>query len=83
MLVHSASIILSMPNLIVPHLFSFDLLYYSPVLSMAAGEWQLIETNPLSKVKKFRESQGRVRFLSEQERDSFLAIRACSIQINT
>jgi len=53
----------------------------SPVLSMAAGEWQLIETNPLSKVKKFKESQGRVRFLSEQERDALLD--ACRKSKNT
>lgn len=53
----------------------------SPVLSMAAGEWQLIETNPLSKVKKFKESTGRVRFLSEKERDALLD--ACRASKNT
>jgi integrase len=44
----------------------------SGVLSKAAGEWSYIETNPMSKVKKLNEPEGRIRFLSEQERDALL-----------
>jgi len=44
----------------------------SPVLTKSAGEWGYIETNPMAKVDKLDEPEGRVRFLSETERDSLL-----------
>jgi integrase len=44
----------------------------SAVLSKAAGEWGYIEANPIGKVKKLSEPEGRVRFLSEKERDALL-----------
>lgn len=44
----------------------------SAVLSKAAGEQGYIETNPMSKVKKLDEPEGRIRFLSESERDALL-----------
>ena len=34
----------------------------------AAREWGWVEDNPVRRVKKFRESRGRVRFLSDTER---------------
>lgn len=45
----------------------------SAVLAKAAREQDLIETNPMSKVKKLTEPEGRVRYLSEAERDALLA----------
>jgi integrase len=47
----------------------------SHALSVAANEWQWIATNPMAKVKRPRLPQGRVRFLSDEERDRLL--RAC------
>jgi len=44
----------------------------SVVLSKAAGEWGYIENNPMSRVDKLTEPEGRVRFLSESERDALL-----------
>ena len=44
----------------------------SVVLSKAAGEWGYIETNPMAKVGKLDEPEGRTRFLSESERDALL-----------
>jgi integrase len=44
----------------------------SAVLSTASNEWQWIELNPVRKVKKFTEPKGRVRFLSDDERESLL-----------
>ena len=37
----------------------------SSVLSIASNEWEWIELNPVLKVKKYKESKGRVRFLSD------------------
>ena len=44
----------------------------SAVLSKAAGEQGYIEINPISKVKRLEEPEGRIRFLSEEERDALL-----------
>jgi len=48
------------------------LISISSVLSKAAGEQGYIEVNPMSRVKKLDEPEGRIRFLSEQERDALL-----------
>src|ERR1039457_610302 len=48
------------------------LISLSGVLSKAAGEQGYIETSPMTKVKKLDEQIGRIRFLSEQERDALL-----------
>ncbi len=45
----------------------------SCVLSTAANEWQWIEVSPMAKVRKLKESQGRVRFLDDNERTRLLA----------
>lgn len=42
--------------------------YMSAVFGKARKEWHLVEQNPFSSIKKFREPQGRVRFLSSEER---------------
>lgn len=47
----------------------------SHVFSVATREWGLCEENPLRKVSKMREPRGRVRFLSDEERDKLL--QAC------
>lgn len=47
----------------------------SHALSVAANEWQWIASNPMAKVKRPRLPQGRVRFLSDDERERLL--RAC------
>lgn len=47
----------------------------SCVLQMCAGEWQWLETNPARKIKREKEAPGRVRFLSEDEREKLL--KAC------
>lgn len=47
----------------------------SHAFSVAAKEWEWIEQNPMLKVKKPREPRGRVRFLSDDERDRLL--KAC------
>jgi integrase len=43
-----------------------------PVLSACVKEWQWMDSNPMEKVAKGKESRGRVRFLSEDERNSLL-----------
>lgn len=45
---------------------------FSHALSVAANEWQWIAANPMAKVKRPRLPQGRVRFLSDQERERLL-----------
>jgi len=47
----------------------------SNALSVAAGEWEWIDANPMHKVKKPRLPQERVRFLNHEERECLL--RAC------
>jgi len=44
----------------------------SPVFTLAVNEWQWIEDSPMRKVKKPKESRGRVRFLDEFERNRLL-----------
>jgi integrase len=45
------------------------------VLNIAMNEWEWISENPVGRIKKYKEGRGRVRFLSEEERNSLL--RAC------
>ena len=47
----------------------------SHVFTIAVKEWGWIEDSPMDKVSKLKESRGRVRFLSQEER--FLLIDAC------
>jgi integrase len=46
----------------------------SHLLNTAIREWGWIETNPISKVAKPREPRGRVRFLSDSEREHLLSV---------
>ena len=45
----------------------------SHVFTIASKEWGWVDSNPLSKVRKLTEARGRVRFLSDDERDRLLA----------
>lgn len=45
----------------------------STVLTKATKEWQWIDENPMRKVTKLKEPRGRVRFLSDDERNSLLS----------
>ena len=45
----------------------------SHALGVAAREWGWIDENPCAKVRSLTEPRGRVRFLSETERDNLLA----------
>lgn len=47
----------------------------SHVYSIAVREWEWLDTNPMSKVSKLKEPRGRVRYLSEEEREALL--QAC------
>lgn len=42
------------------------------VLNVAMNEWEWINQNPVSRIKKYKEGRGRVRFLSDEERDALL-----------
>jgi len=44
----------------------------SHLITIATNEWEWMEESPLRKVKKLRESKGRVRSLSEKEREAIL-----------
>jgi integrase len=44
----------------------------SHVFTLAVNEWQWVDNNPLQKVKKGKEPRGRVRFLSDDERNRLL-----------
>jgi integrase len=46
----------------------------SHAFTIAANEWQWLEDSPMRKVKKPKESRGRVRFLDDVERERFLAV---------
>ncbi len=46
----------------------------SHVFTMANKEWGWSEENPFSKVKKLKEPRGRVRFLSDLERENLLRV---------
>lgn len=43
------------------------------VFTVAMKEWEWIKENPISKITKFKEGRGRVRFLSDEERPLLLA----------
>lgn len=45
------------------------------VFTIAMKEWEWINDNPVSKISKFKEPRGRVRFLSDKERGALL--KAC------
>ena len=53
----------------------------SHAFSIACKEWGWIETSPISKVSKPKESRGRVRFLDDEERAALLL--ACKESSNT
>jgi integrase len=57
------------------------MLALSHAFTIAVNEWQWLEANPLSKVKKPSLSRGRVRFLDDSERANLLA--ACQQSTNT
>jgi integrase len=44
----------------------------SHVCTIAVNEWEWLENNPMSKIKKRKEPRGRVRFLSDEEREALL-----------
>lgn len=44
----------------------------SHLFTVAVREWQLVTENPVSKIRKPREPRGRVRFLSDEERQHLL-----------
>lgn len=52
----------------------------SHVFSVAAGEWQWLEENPVLKVSRLKEPAGRVRFLDQMERETLL--KACKASRN-
>ncbi|MEJ2325947.1 MAG: site-specific integrase [Chromatiaceae bacterium] len=58
------------PAYVVRHLAAL-----SHAFSVAVKEWGWLEDNPLRKVKKPKEPRGRVRFLSDEERERLL--QAC------
>ena len=53
----------------------------SSALSTAVREWEWLDENPCSKVRSLTEPQGRVRFLSDEEREKL--IEACRNSHNT
>lgn len=53
----------------------------SHAFTIAVNEWQWLEDSPMRKVKKPKESRGRVRFLDDEERTKLLA--ACKESSNT
>ena len=44
----------------------------STTITTAIKEWEWMEDNPLRKVSKLKEPRGRVRYLSDDERELFL-----------
>ena len=50
----------------------------SHMMNIAKREWRLIDRNPVSDIAKKKEGRGRVRFLSDQERDTLLGVCAKS-----
>ena len=52
----------------------------STAISTAVKEWEWMEENPLRKVSKLKEPRGRVRYLSEEERERLLS--ACRNSYN-
>ncbi|OAI13758.1 integrase [Methylomonas koyamae] len=53
----------------------------SHAFTVAVNEWQWLEDSPMRKVKKPKESRGRVRFLDDSERERFLT--ACQQSSNS
>lgn len=53
----------------------------SHAFSIAVKEWGWIESSPITKVSKPKEPRGRVRFLSDDERNRLLI--ACKVSSNT
>lgn len=53
---------------------------FGHVLNVAMNEWEWINQNPVSRIKKYKEGRGRVRFLSDEERDALL--KACQTSNN-
>jgi hypothetical protein len=51
------------------------LISLSHVFTVAVREWGWLEQNPVQKVSKLKEPRGRVRFLSDEEREAL--IKAC------
>jgi integrase len=45
----------------------------SHVFTVAMKEWRLVDRNPVADISKKKESRGRVRFLSDDEREALLA----------
>lgn len=54
---------------------------FSHALTIAVKEWGWLEDNPMRKVSKLREPRGRVRFLSDNERQKLLT--ACTESPNS
>jgi len=50
----------------------------SHACSVAVNEWEWLEDNPMRKIKKLTEPRGRVRFLSDEERNSLLKACKCA-----
>lgn len=46
----------------------------SPVFTVAVNEWQWLDDSPMRKIKKPKESRGRVRFLDDDERQRLLTV---------
>jgi site-specific recombinase XerD len=51
------------------------------VFQVAMLEWEVVQDNPVRKIKKFKEAKGRVRFLSDEEREKLL--QACQDSNNS
>lgn len=47
----------------------------SHACTIAVNEWEWLENNPMRKISKLKEPRGRVRFLSDEEREALL--KAC------
>jgi integrase len=50
----------------------------SHMFTMAVKEWRLVASNPVRDISKKKEARGRVRFLSDDERDALLSACAAS-----
>lgn len=50
------------------------------LLNVAMNEWEWISQNPVTRIKKYKEGRGRVRFLSEEERQCLMS--ACQLSSN-
>jgi integrase len=58
------------------------LAYLSHAFATARREWHWLEHNPLAGVSKFKEGEGRVRYLLDDERDALLQQTAKDPQLN-